>query len=175
MAIPLSTIKTQIHDWVTTASGFDGSNVIWAHQNAPEPSGPYIVINPVTQIVRSGMFDEVGEINDDGEVVTYSYRHVHGTINCYGTGAILTMSTIQDELDRPLVYQNFADNQLAVQVGSIKDLTTMKGRLFEERAFMPFTVFCHNDQDVSDDLGWFNQIEVGSEDLNIPDTIISNS
>jgi intergrase/recombinase len=172
MAIPVSTIKTELRRWVQNASGFTSTRVIFAYENAPQDAGAYIHIWPTLSITPIACVDETNEVNSSGNVVTKAYRRVIAYIQCFGTGANATMSAIQDALNRPAPLQYFIDADLAVNIESIQDQTALKGRNYEERARMEVSILCGSE--VTDDLGYFTHISYESDDFEIPETTIPN-
>lgn len=159
MTIPLSTIKTTLQAWCVTASGLSDSNVIFAHQNAPEPTGTFIVITPTLLVVKRGLIDE-HRWNSDGTIQTYQVRDCIAQIDCYGVGAVEYISAIQDYIDRPDTYQTFRAQELAIRANSdLRFLPEQKGQRWEDRANIDLRIRSTQTQDSGIDLGYFQTIK----------------
>ena len=176
MAIPISSIETQIRNWVLATSGLASSNIIFANQNGPEPNGKYIVINCKLAAKRQGMFDETVW---DGTAATpkytvYSYRRVMGSINCYGNNAFATLSAVQDGLMLPARQAALGAALLTVWTEDIRDLSGLKGALTEERAQMNFYVLCGSTNATDTSIGAFDAVQYSSDadQLDLPETTI---
>ena len=159
MTIPLSTIKTTVQAWCVSASGLSDSNVIFAYQNAPEPTGPFIVITPTLMIIKRGLIDEQ-RWNADGTINTYQVRECIAQIDCYGSGAVSYISSIQDYIDRPDTYQTFSAVELAIRANSdVRYLPEQKGSRYEDRANIDLRIRSTQTQDSGIDLGYFETIK----------------
>lgn len=159
--ITVNTVDGFIRAWILAASGLDTENVIYAHQNAPEPSGTYITINTSTSVSQAGMYDEVGFDDVDAQIDVIAYRQVKHAVNIWGMGAMSVARAIQETLDRPTYYDTFIAQNLAVKIEDITDLTALKGRNYEERA--RFEVETYAGATYSEDADWFNKITYSSD------------
>lgn len=177
MAIPLSTIKTQLYNWALASSGLAASNVIFAYQNGPEPNGAHVVITPLVAILREGGWDEKVW---DGTLATpkytvYHHRRVQAAINVYGPNAAETLSKIQDGLEVPTRRTALDAAHLAVSCGQIRDLSGLHGALFEERAQMDVFINCTTTSSSDTSIGAFDAVQYSSDadQLDLPETTIS--
>ena len=155
--IPLSTIKTTLQTWLVTASGLNTSKVIFAYQNAPEPTGTFITIIPALMITKRGLIDE--QRWTDGTIKTYAVRSIVAQIDCYGSDAVERLSMVQDYIDRPATYTAFDSVKLSMRAESdVRYLPELKGQRWENRASIDLRLMAATTQDVGDDLGWFDEI-----------------
>lgn len=106
-----------------TQSGYPSSPVILSHQNAPEPSIPYCVINPliVNQIGRT----EISTLTDDG----YWVEDMDGGINYSGN------QVFQAEQFKSLYYKTTYEAQIQF---------TFAGSNAEDLAFYFHNSVCNN-------------------------------
>lgn len=106
-----------------TQSGYPSSPVIFSHQNSPEPSIPYCVINPliINQIGRT----EISTLTDDG----YWVEDMDGEIN-YSGGQVF-----QAEQFKSLYYKTTYETQIQF---------TFAGSNAEDLAFYFHNAVCNN-------------------------------
>lgn len=168
--ITVNTVDGLIRAWILAASGLDTENVIYAYQNAPEPSGTYITIKTNNTVAQTGLFDEVGFDEDDTQHDVIAYRKVSHIVNVWGMGAMSIARAIHETLDRPTYYDTFITQNLSVQVEDITDLTALKGRNYEERA--RFQVNTYAGETYSEDADWFNKITYSSDTFPIQEKTI---
>jgi hypothetical protein len=158
MTIPISTIKTALQTWLVTASGLATGNVIFAYQNAPEPTGKYITIIPALLITKMGLIDEQRTVN--GEIKTYHLRRITAQIDCYGVGSTETLSAVQDFIDRPATYTAFNAVNLSMRaLSDVRFVPELKGSRWEDRSSLDLALICTTTQSVADDVGYFDRIQ----------------
>lgn len=158
MTIPISTIKSTLQSWLVTASGLASGNVIFAYQNAPEPTGKYITIIPALLVQKLGLIDDQQWVG--GGIKTYHLRRITAQIDCYGTGATETLSAVQDFIDRPATYSTFDSVKLSIRaVSDVRYIPELKGQRWEDRASIDLALLCTTTQTVADDVGYFDRIQ----------------
>jgi hypothetical protein len=158
MTIPISTIKTTLQSWLVTASGLASGNVIFAYQNAPEPSGKYITIIPALLVQKLGLIDD--QQWSDGKIQTYAVRRITAQIDCYGAGAVETLSAVQDFIDRPATYTACDNVKLSMRaLSDVRYIPELKGQRWEDRASLDLSLLCATGQTVLDDVGYFDRIQ----------------
>lgn len=177
MAIPLSTIKTQLYNWALASSGLAATNIIFAYQNGPEPSGAHLVITPAISITRQGQRDEVvwdGTASPTPTVTVYSYRKVQGAFNVYGPNAMGILSAVQDGLQLPTRQTALDTAGLTLWTSQVRDLSGLKGSLFEERAQMDVFILCGTTNATDTSTGAFDTVKYSSDadQLDLPVTTI---
>ena len=159
MTIPISTIKNALHSFVVAASGLSASNVVFAYQNAPEPSGTYISIIPIITATQVQMYDET-IYQENGTIDTVPFRNIVTQLDAYGTDAISVMSSVMDNIDVPSIYDNIDSVGLSAMLASeLRNLTELKGKRYEQRAGLDLRIYARYSLEVNDDLGWFNIIK----------------
>lgn len=176
MTLPIATIKAALISWLgATTTGF---TLTYAHQNTPEPNGPYISINPGVSIGNIGMFDEAVFDTTTALYTVHAHRRLMVSIQALGAGALLALTSARDSLDRPTLYQSwFVDRGLSAIPSEIRNLTGLKGSRYEQRAQMDLTITylaaASGGGAITDDPGYADTIEYDSPSLNIPTTTIT--
>lgn len=162
MTLPLDDIKTAVHGWLVDSTELAGDKVIWAYQNAPEPTGLFIKINPLQSVGKISVFDELVPESDGTQTVLH-YRNITCSVQAFGPGASATLAAALDGLDHPFIYQtNFAENGISARSTTIRDLSQIKGTRYEERA--QIDLFLYSADTTSDeDSGWFDTVEYSSD------------
>ena len=159
MAVNTSDIKSVIQTWLKSATGLDGSKIIWAYQNGPEPEGQFITVNPILSIQRIGQDEQITDQN--GNITTRARRSIITQIDVYGSGALEQASAAYDALSYPLVHAAFVALSLSADQNSvIRNLTALKNGQYESRASFDVRISAvYDNLTLADDLGWFNQVE----------------
>ena len=172
MTLPISTIKTALEDWLSDSTGLP---VVWQFQNKPEPDTPFVSVNPVTSTHRQGLFDEAVVDDSTGVSTIVGHRTIMASIQACGSGAYAALTTAQDKLEAPSLYDGWFYNRgLSAQTGDIRNLTGMKGSRYEQRAQMDVTITCLSST-LTDDSGYFDTVVYDSPDLHIPETTITGA
>ena len=176
MGLSTSDIKTALQTWLQNATGLDGSKVIWAFQNAPEPTDQFINVNPILSIQTIGRDEQI--IQTNGDIVTRSRRAIMVQIDVYGDNAMEQASNAFDAIYFPLTSASFTALCLSLDRNSgIRNLSALKDGLYENRASFDVKVSAvYDNLTLADDIGWFDSIEYsGTGDLSglIPVTIVN--
>lgn len=170
MSLPLTTIKSALYAWLTQATGLP---VIWQFQNAPEPSTAFISVNPITNISRIGLDDELIPDDTTGVGHVAAHRTITASITACGDGALAALAAAQDKLEALSLYDPwFYANGLSCRSGDIRNLTGLKNSRYEQRAQMDVKITCVN-TDQTADFGYFDHLEYSSDSpITIPTTTI---
>lgn len=171
MALPISTIKAALYDWLTDTTGLP---IIWQFQNAPEPTESFISVNPVISSRMIGLFDaQVMLVNGTTQIAPY--REVKASVNAYGPEALEKLSNAQDYLSFDSLYTAwFLDRDMTCQAGLMRNLTGLKGSRYEQRAQLELTLTCYGSGNggdgtpLIDDVGYADHLEWSSDSLDIP-------
>lgn len=59
-------VENAIHAWVTAASGLAGNHVVWANQNSPRPTTPFITLS-IDGPLQFGQDENSHEFDSDGD------------------------------------------------------------------------------------------------------------
>lgn len=159
MGLSTSNIKSALQTWLTGATGLTGADVVWAYQNAPEPTGLYISVIPILSMRKLGRDEWIYE--SDGDIITRHRRSIVTQIDVYGADAFATAASAYDALNTPLVHDAFVALSLSAETDSeIRNLSSEKAGRYEPRASFDVRISAVYDTTTfADDLGWFDSIQ----------------
>jgi len=129
-------IKTALRTWVVDNTALAESNVVFANQNAPRPSRPYITIFVTTTPLSEHA--NVGAPDDDGDAVIENETAVMASIQCFGDTAYGVLEGLRGSLEKVTVQQALRAAGLPYirTLSGVADLTETVGTQFEGRAGM---------------------------------------
>lgn len=147
-------MKAALHEWLTNSTDLNANRVVWAFQNAPEPSTAFISINPQVSRTRVGVVDSVIPKEDATNAVSdvYNVRRFRASIQAFGEGSIERINGAEDWLENPAnYYTTFTANNISLSVDGVNNLSGLKGARYEQRAVMDVTVFMTDVQETTQD------------------------
>jgi len=126
------TIEDALYAWV---NGVTSLTTIFAHQDAPRPSGEYVLIN-ILQSTPNGWADQELTLNDTLVDVDYStVEELFISINVYRGTAFQTATKLKDSLARVTENEKLYVAGLGYsRVGTINDIPEEIDKQWEQRA-----------------------------------------
>lgn len=152
-AIAWSTIENALWTWVQTTSSLDTNHVVWADQNQPAPSGPYITMR-LSNIGMIGLGDSVKYAADpapggDMLATASGQRKCTLALECFagdavgarGAGAIL--EDVLTALNFDEVYTPISEAGISVvNFGNVQQIDgVVNSTLLEPRATVDVKLF----------------------------------
>jgi len=149
-----------VYNWASSATG---RPVIWAYQDGPQPTPPYLTLH-VRATAREGMAD-IGPISDEGIATIQQGQLLTVSVNSYGNGALDTLQDLRNALIKPSVQRALrADGLAYVDVLSLTDLPVITGTTWQARAVLD--VEFRAAVSISDDLGVIETVAFNGDDGN---------
>lgn len=132
MAIPIKHLRAALAAWLAPLN----VPVVWQFQNTPDPkqAPTFITINPAPRYARVGLYDDSVYDPDNETIELIQHRAGFASIQALGPGANELLASAIDRLELPSVYSAFADLGIAAWTGEVRDITGLKGALYEQRA-----------------------------------------
>ena len=137
MTAPLTEIHDAVHEWLQRATGLADGSIIPANDGmSPEPTGDYISINIIPDLMQASMMDEI-QYTATGEYTVKGHRTALVSLNSYGPNSYVHLSTAKAVQDAPSIRTLFADALLVlVECRNVRDLSSRKGQRLENRSQM---------------------------------------
>lgn len=170
----ISTIKTAVQSFCSTASGLGGNKCVFAYQGGTEPTGNYLTLIPIMGVQRRALFDEQIQ-NPDGSTTIAHRRALSVQIDAYGPNAAQVISSVFDGVHIPSTYKAFSDLGLCAMFSSaIRDISSIKNIRYEQRYSADLLIECvYSTEILADDIGWFDSIRFKDNILGTPEIIIT--
>jgi hypothetical protein len=132
MAIPIKQLRAALAAWLAPLN----VPVVWQFQNTPDPklAPRFITINPAPRYARVGLHDDSVYNPDTETIELVQHRAGFASIQALGPGAFELLASAIDRLELPSVYESFSALGIAAWTGELRDLTALKGALYERRA-----------------------------------------
>lgn len=165
----ITTIEDALYTW---AFGVTAVQTIFAHPNAPRPTGQYILIN-ILESTKIGWEEktEVLLIDDSIDIDYSNVENLFVSINVYRGDALQLSTKLKDSLARVTVRdQLFASGLGFNRVGSVNEIPEVIDKKWEERA--QFDCFFFTRSLDEENIETIKQIELTNE-LDNTTTIIS--
>jgi len=127
----ITTIENALYIW---ANGVTDLTVIFAHQNAPRPTGEYVLIN-IMQSTPNGWAEQ--ELTLNGTLVDIDYSTVEElfiSINVYRGTALQTATKLKDSLARVTETEKLYAAGLGYsRAGTVNDIPEEINKQWEQR------------------------------------------
>ncbi len=149
-------VENGIYDW---ASSIIAVSVIFADDNGPRPSLPYITIN-VTTTVKVGQANKEFPIPDTGiQKIRYN-EDVSLSLNGYGVGANDQLQLLKDSLQKESVRDTLRVDGLVIRDDStgITDISTLIDETIEKRWL--FEIFMGFGQEITEDTSYIEDVDM---------------
>lgn len=131
MAFNLEVFKDAAWDWIRAASGLPPEQVIFAHQDAPEPVGDYITITIIEDADTLGQKPEEG-VNELGQVYTKEHWRIEGNFQIWGDNAQQLMLVMKPKLLLPSYYKILTDAGFGAHYGRAQFFPGLKTHQWED-------------------------------------------
>lgn len=128
----ITNIEDALYTWVTDVAALA---TIFAHQNSPRPTDPYVLIN-ILQSTPLGREESEATLQiDDSIDVDYSnVEELFVSINTYYSGAFQTATKLKDSLGRITVQETLFGSGLGyLRTGAVLDIPEEINENWEQR------------------------------------------
>lgn len=165
-----TTLENALRTWVKTGSGFADDKVIWADQDAPQPSGNYITlrIGDVSPVGPDELRTYTHADADPGEEIelqAIGMREFVVSVQAFGTPtsgdgtARETLLNVLGALRLPSVRNALVAADLTpYQAGPVQNLSTLVQTKFESRAALE--VWFYTSSAISEFTGYIESVEI---------------
>lgn len=152
----------------TWASAHAGVPVIWANQDGPQPTPPYVTLQ-VIATAREGL-PHIGDPDATGIAVIHQGQLFSLSVQVYGESVTGTIQALRDSLERITVQRDLRGSGFAyVRVLSEpQDLPELTGTTWQQRANMD--VQFRAARDITDEVGLIESAAFTGGDGNASDT-----
>lgn len=132
MAIPIKALRRAVAAWLAPLN----VPVVWQFQGTPDPKQVrnFISINLTPRYARIGAYDEQVFNPEQETIELRQYRTGFASIQAMGPESHDLLAAAIDRLELPSVYAAFTTEGIAAWSNELRDLTGIKGSLYEKRA-----------------------------------------
>tara|TARA_R110002012_G_scaffold271932_2_gene457261 strand:- start:212 stop:754 length:543 start_codon:yes stop_codon:yes gene_type:complete len=143
MSLDVVAMKRHLITWAKTYSGISESGRhIWAFQNSPQPSSPYVTLNITSGPTKIGNTDALmyNESNQTYDIT--GIRSFKVDINVFGSNAHNTATALSLSLERPEVQSFFRGVNITPygSTPSVNNVTRFIDTIYEERSMFELTL-----------------------------------
>lgn len=148
-------IKTAVFAWATAATGWTGTQVIWAHPNIPRPALDYLSL----QILATRSRGQAAQVvESDGDAVGHYWQEVSIQIQAYGSTALDKLATLRLSLQGLVARAAFnAAGLYRRGIPEISKIPAIAGTDWEHRARMT-VAFGYLDT-LTEQPGWIDVVD----------------
>ena len=169
MPLNFEDVKTSLFDWASSQVPL-GYEVIFYYPNAPRPKSPYVSLY-VMNIITVNQDYTYPNTSITGEIQMKGDRQFTLQIQAYGNDPLTVVENLRTSLQKQSVLDTLRSNGIVFyQALSVNDITNLIDSQYEKRAQLD--VLMGIGQTYSDNLGFFDEVEIEQEYLSADSTIV---
>ncbi len=132
--IQWETLKDTLHGWAVAQSGYDTAKVIWAEENTPQPTLPYLSLKIASLVQVKDDFN--GEPDENGIALVSGDREFTLEVKAFGGDTFPVLEKLRNSLQKFEVRLALPEGLAYIDSAGILAANELVDTTYEQRAVM---------------------------------------